>query len=176
MGTPQQRFGHYDPWAHGAPGGIVSGMTSPDPLRNAVSELVEAAHAFDRAAEARGSHRAAPDALASLQEALQTLGAGWYRLAADAGASRPAGDLSREREVSLIAALHDVAAAFTRGARACREGRSTVAPIIARRMPSEPGGDGRGDAEPSWFASRQPPAKKHEMSSAGATSGSEESW
>jgi hypothetical protein len=149
-------------------------MTSPDPLRNAVSALVEAAQAFDRAAGTRGSHRAAPDSLASLQEALQALSAGWYRLAADAGASMSRGDLSREQEVRLIGALQDVAATFARSARACREGRSTVAPVIARRMPAEPGGDGHVDDAPSWFASRQPPSEKRDMRSTAATSGSGE--
>jgi hypothetical protein len=145
-------------------------MTSPDDLRTAVSALAEAAQAFDRAAGARGSHRAAPDSLASLQDALQALSAGWYRLAADAGASGSGGDFSREQEVRLIGALQDVAAAFARSARACREGRATVAPVIARRMHA---GDGHGDAEPSWFASRQPPAQTRDMSSTAATSGSE---
>jgi hypothetical protein len=145
-------------------------MTSPDPVRKAVSALVEAAQAFDRAAEARGSHSAAPDSLACLQEALQALSAGWYRLAADAGASMPRGDLSREQEVRLIGALHDVAASFARSARACREGRLTVTPVI-RRMPAEPGGDGHVDDEASWFASRQPPAETRDISSAAATSG-----
>ena len=149
-------------------------MTSPDPLRNAVSALVEAAQAFDRAAEARGSHRAAPDALALLQDALQALSAGWYRLAADAGVSMSRGDLSREQEVGLIGALQDVAAAFARSARACREGRSAVTPVIARRTPAEPGGDGHVDDQVSWFASRQPPGEKRDMSSAAATSGAEE--
>jgi hypothetical protein len=120
-------------------------ITSPDPLGNAVSALVDAAQAFDGAAEARGSHSAAPDSLASLQEALQALSAGCYRLAADAGASMSRDDLSREQEVRLIGALQDVAAALARSARACREGHATVAPVIARRLL----------AEPSWFSSRQ---------------------
>jgi hypothetical protein len=149
-------------------------MTSPDPLHNAVAALVEDAHAFDRAAETRGSHRAAPDSLASLQEALQALSAGWYRLAADAGASMSRGDLSREQEVRLIGAMHDVAAGFARCARACREGGSTVTPIIAGRTPADPDGDGRVDDERSWFVSRQPPAEERDMSSAAATTGSGE--
>jgi Zn-dependent peptidase ImmA (M78 family) len=60
-------------------------MTSPDPLGDPASALLEAAHAFQRAAETRGSHIAAPDSLASLQDALQILSSAWYRLAADAG-------------------------------------------------------------------------------------------
>ena len=116
-------------------------MTSQDPSRDPASALVEAAHAFHRAAETRGSHADAPEALASLQEALQVLSTAWYRLAADAvpgivdrhhgpsrqaGASPHKGGLSREQEVRLVGALHDVAAAFARCARACREGGSTV--------------------------------------------------
>ena len=104
-----------------------------------MSALVEAARAFHRAAEAPGSHRAAPEYLASQQEALRVLSAAWYRLAADAVArvESPSG-LSREQEVTLIGALHDVAAAFARCARACREGESTVAPVIARLRPADP--------------------------------------
>jgi hypothetical protein len=144
MGNAPRRFGHFAPWGTRRSRGILIGMTSPDPLRNAVSALVDAAQAFDRAAEARGSHTAAPESLAALQEAQQALSAGWYRLAAD-GASMSRGDLSREQEVRLIGALQDVAAAFARSARACREGRSAVAPVIARRLL----------AEPSWFTSRE---------------------
>jgi hypothetical protein len=111
-------------------------MTSPDPLGDPASTLLEAAHAFQRAAETRGSHIAAPDSLASLQDALQILSAAWYRIAADAGLSMSRGDLSREQEVRLVGGLHDVAAAFARCARACRESGSTVTPVIARRRPA----------------------------------------
>jgi hypothetical protein len=149
-------------------------MTPPDPLRDPASALVEAAQAFDRAAHTRGSHRAAPDSLSSLQDALQALTAAWYRLAADAGASMSRGDLSREQEVTLIGAMHDMAAAFARCARACREGHSRIAPVIAKRMPADPDGYGRVDDDRSWFASRQPTTGMRDMSSAGATSGSGE--
>jgi hypothetical protein len=125
-------------------------MTSPHPLHDPVTALIDAAEEFHRAAATRGSHRAAPDSLASLQEALQVLSAAWYRLAADAVPG--AGRLSREQEVRLIGALHDVAAAFARCARACREGRSTVTPVIARRMPE--------DGEMEWFGSRRPPKER----------------
>ena len=57
------------------------------------------------------------------------LSAAWYRLAADAV---PAEGLSREQEVRLKGALHDVAAGFARCARSCREGQSTVTPIVSR--------------------------------------------
>lgn len=110
-------------------------MTSQDPSRDPASALVEAAHAFHRAAEARGSEVNAPESLASLQEALQVLSAAWYRLA---GTSPHGGGLSREKEVRLVGALHDVAAAFARCARACREGGSTV---TAERVSGSRGGE-----------------------------------
>jgi hypothetical protein len=98
-------------------------MTSQDSSRDPASALVEAAHAFHRAAETRGSDVNAPESLESLQEALQVLSAAWYRIA---GTSQHGGGLSREQEVRRVGALHDVAAAFARCARACREGSSTV--------------------------------------------------
>lgn len=100
-------------------------MTSIDPLYDSASAIVEAAEAFHRAAEARGSHVGAPESLGNLQEALQVLSTAWYRLAADAV---PGTGLSREQEVRLMGAMHDVAAAFARCARACRDGRSAIAP------------------------------------------------
>jgi hypothetical protein len=121
-------------------------------MRDPASALVEAAQAFNRAAETRGSHMAAPDSLGALQETLQALSAGWYRMAADAGASASRGDLSREQEVRLIGAMHDVAAAFARCARACREGHSAVTPVIARLVPADPGGNRRFDGDLSWFS------------------------
>lgn len=132
-------------------------MSSSDPLSDQASALLDAAQAFGRAAETRGSHTATPESLAMLQEALQALSAGWYRLAADAGASTSRGDLSREQEVRLIGAMHDVAAAFARCARACRQGHSAVAPVIAARGPAETWPVDRGV---SWFASRRPPAER----------------
>lgn len=100
---------------------------------------------FETAAQDRGSHAAVPDALAHLEETLQLLGTAWYQLAADASSrsvepirprpsQAPAGALSREQEVRLLGTLHDVAAAFGRCARVCRDGRATVTPIIARRV------------------------------------------
>ena len=130
-------------------------MTSPDPLRDPASALVEAAQAFDLAAETRGSHRAAPESLAALQETLQVLSGAWYRMAADAGASASRGDLSREQEVRLIGAMHDVAAAFARCARACREGHSAVTPVVARLMLADSEDDRRLEDELSWFSSWQ---------------------
>jgi hypothetical protein len=149
-------------------------MTSLDPLHDPASALVEAAEDFHQASEYRGSHLAAPDSLESLQEALQVLSAAWYRLAADASAGivereRPSGaavgswphrdGLSREQEVRLLGALHDVAAAFARCARSCREGRSTITPIIARSMQAGKAGAGTPDDEVSWFASTRSPSE-----------------
>ena len=138
-------------------GTTIRAMTSLDPLHGPVAALVEAAHAFDRAAETRGSHSAAAESLASLQEALQVLSAAWYRLAADS--PRSGGGLTREQEVRLTGGLHDVAAAFARCARACRQGRSTVVPIMAR-MHGRRGVDGSPDGELSWFASNRPPTER----------------
>lgn len=148
-------------------------MTSLDPLRDPASALVDAAEDFHHAAEHRGSHLAAPASLESLQEALQVLSAAWYRVAADASASivereRPSGAAvgswphrdgpSREQEVRLMGALHDVAAALARCARSCREGGSTVTPIIARSMRTGKAGAGHPDGELSWFASTRSPS------------------
>jgi hypothetical protein len=123
------------------------GMNTAERLYDCASGLVEAARDFQAAAEQPGSHSVASDTLASLEEVLQALSAAWYRLAADAspgvverrgrrapGAQSPArvDGLSREQEVRLVGTLHDVAAAFARCARACRVGRSTIRPIIAR--------------------------------------------
>jgi hypothetical protein len=150
-------------------------MTSPDSLRDPASALVEAAKDFHQAAEHRGSHLAAPASLESLQEALQVLSAAWYRVAADASAgiverehpsgvavgSWPHGDgLSREQEVRLLGALHDVAAAFARCARSCREGRSTVTPTIAPNVRAGKAAAGQPDDEPSWFASTRSPSER----------------
>jgi hypothetical protein len=124
------------------------GMNSPSQLHDRASDIVEAAREFQAAAEEPASHAAAADSLAALEEALQALSAAWYRLAADASpgiVERPCGrgteapswprsdGLSREQEVRLMGTMHDVAAAFARCARACREARSGVTPIIAGR-------------------------------------------
>jgi hypothetical protein len=123
-------------------------MEIADRLNTRASELLEEARRFQSAAAQPGCHIDAPDALASLEEALQVLSAAWYQLAADGSPgiverrrglaseapSRPRFDgQSREQDVRLMGTLHDVAAALARCARACREGRSEVTPIIARR-------------------------------------------
>jgi hypothetical protein len=147
-------------------------MNTAERLQDCASELVDAARVFQAAAEQPGSHSAASGALTCLEEALQALSAGWYRLAADAAPgvagwrdrsgsgtqSSPTVDgLSREQEVRLVGALHDVAAAFARGARACRVGRSSVRPIIGPHVSARPAGDPSGGDGLSWFEPRQPP-------------------
>jgi hypothetical protein len=90
--------------------------------------------------------------LASSEEALRILSAGWSRLAADAAASvaegrlalvaadPPADDvISREQEVSLVAALQDVAAGLAKCARECRQARSTVGPLLEGRAQLDDG-------------------------------------
>jgi hypothetical protein len=105
-------------------------MDTSDRIDDCAAELVDAARTFQAASGRHGAHAYAPDSLASLEEALQALSGACYQLAADAS---PVYGLPRELEARLMAALHDVAAAFARCARDCRDARSTVAPIIARR-------------------------------------------
>jgi hypothetical protein len=151
------------------------GMNTTERLHECASELVEAARVFQAAAEQPGSHSAASDTLACLEEALQALSAGWYRLAADAspevvgrrdrrtsGAQSPptVDGLSREQEVRLVGTLHDVAAAFARCARACRVGRSTVRPIIGPHVTARPAGDPTDGNGLWWFESREPPPRR----------------
>jgi hypothetical protein len=132
-------------------------MNSAGQLHDRASDLVEAARGFQAAAEEPATHTAAPDSLAALEEALQVLSASWYQLAGDAspriverrcGPEAPSwprfDGLSREHEVGLVRTLHDVAAAFARCARACREARSAVTPTIAGRGAASRA-DGRGD-------------------------------
>jgi hypothetical protein len=103
-------------------------MNSMEPLHDNAAELIKAAQAFHSGASEPGVLGAAPLSLARTEEALQLLSGAWYQLAADSsGVDR----LSREREARLIATLHDVAAAFARCARSCREGRLAVTPVIA---------------------------------------------
>ena len=148
----------------------MGGMHTPSPLQQRASELVEAARTFQAAAEQPGGHPATPDLLADLEAALQVLSAAWYQLAADASteiAKRRGREsrgsswtevhgLSREQEVQLMGTLHDIAAAFASCARTCREGRSTVTPIIARRAAGRADNQSRGD-NLSWPENREPP-------------------
>jgi hypothetical protein len=175
IGRPDGAVWALSPIVHTGSGDDDGGMNTADSLHDRAFELVEAARAFHAAAEQPTSHAAAPDSLASLEEALQMLSAAWYQLAADASpgavsrrhgrdpqaGSQPQPDgLSREQEVRLLGTLHDVAAAFARCAGACREGRTTVTPIIARRMVSGRT-EGRAPGEElSWFEGRGLPTRR----------------
>jgi len=140
-------------------------MNSMDPLHDNAAELIKAAQAFHAAASQPGIHAAAPLSLARTEEALQLLSGAWYQLAADASPgiarrwrqpgtrdaeSSGLDGLSREQEVRLIATLHDVAAAFARCARTCREGRLAVTPVITRRLNDQSDYERRGDASLSF--------------------------
>jgi hypothetical protein len=119
-------------------------MTTSHAIDRHAAELLAAARAFQSETEQSGSHVAAPDALASLEEAFRALSTAWYQLAADAvpravdsgdwraTAKASSDSLSREAEVQLVGTLHDVAAGFARCARTCRESRRRAEPIIAR--------------------------------------------
>jgi hypothetical protein len=146
------------------------GMNTPNRLHDCTAELLEGAQAFRTAAEQPGSHAAATASLEGLEEALRLLSAAWYQLAADASpliverrlarhsnsTSGPRVDgRSREEEAHLVGSLHDIAAAFARCARSCREGRSTVAPIITQRV-------GTGRADDRRPGDRFPRFKRHE--------------
>jgi hypothetical protein len=150
------------------------GMNESDFLPNRASELVQAARGFHAAAGRPGSYAAAPDSLASLEEALQVLSAACYQLAADASPGiverrrgrfseartwPPVEGLSREQEVRLMGTLHDVGAAFARCARTCREGRTTITPMISRRISRGVDDQPRGN-ELSWFESRKQPIQR----------------
>jgi hypothetical protein len=113
-------------------------------------DLLDAVQAFREDAGQSGASETVTPALACLEETLRTLSTACYELAADAapavvnrqgrGATfDPSGRLSREQEVQLVSTLHEVAAAFARCARVCRDGRGVVAPLIAKRAAAEPG-------------------------------------
>lgn len=131
-------------------------MNSADGIAIAehAAEVRDAARRLHHEAGKPGTSFGALAVLASLEEALQLLSAGWYEVAADAGpwavqrrrrfgrsadGDPPADDaLTHEEEVHLVAALHHLAAAFARCARACREARPSVASVIERRAANGP--------------------------------------
>lgn len=133
-------------------------MNSTEAVHAESAELVKAARAFRAAASQPGAHAAAPLYLAQTEEALTLLSGAWYQLAADAvpgittrwrrrntpdmASFQPEG-LSHEQEVSLVATLHDVAAAFARCARACRDGRLVSTRVLTQREGSGNEGGGK---------------------------------
>jgi hypothetical protein len=114
-------------------GGHDHHMNPMNPLQARAAELIQAAQDFHSAADQPGIRPAVPLSLARTEEALQVLSGAWYQLAADDAEPSEIDGLSREQEVRLIATLHDVAAAFARCARACREGRLAVTPVLTTR-------------------------------------------
>ena len=128
----------------------IKHMDSTSPLDEHARKLLEVVQAFQIAAARPHSSAPAAVVLDCLDEALQALSASWCEIAADAApgivarwtghaTDEPAftaeRGLSHEQEAHLMAALHDVAAAFAVCALACREGRSTVAPLISAPAP-----------------------------------------
>ena len=100
----------------------MDAMNSAAHLDDHSSDLFNAARAFHMAAEERGSARIVPATLGNLEAALEALSTSWFQLAVDAAPSR--------EQLAHLIALHDVAVAFARCAGACRDARSTLAPLI----------------------------------------------
>lgn len=146
-GCPPGSFWVFTPMAMARPSADHAGMNSRDRIDDRASAVLSAARDLQGAAGEPGSREAAATALGHLDEALQALSASWYEVAADAvpasqqrrrpatpdsSSSRAESGLSREAELRLIGALHDVAAGFARAARVCRDARPTVAQLVER--------------------------------------------
>ena len=142
-------------------------MNSMEPLHDNAAELIKAAQAFHSAASQPGILGAAPRSLARTEEALQLLSGAWYQLAAYASprvdASSGLDDLSREQEAGLKATLHDVAAAFARCARSCREGRLAVSPVISGYADNEEIEYERSGRESVSFGEHEPQKQRARM-------------
>lgn len=106
--------------------------------------LAEAAERLSAAVEEPEGWRRAGPLLHDLERALLSLSAGWHNLAPLAAPTvaafrshAPHGvdtGLSREQEVQLMSVLHDLSTDLSAAARSCRNARSIVAPLIARRL------------------------------------------
>jgi hypothetical protein len=103
--------------------------------------LLTSARAFQLAAVEAGSSEEAPTALASLEETLRILSAGWHELAADA-ATPPPGEVLPSSQRRLVGVLQDVGAAFVRCSRVCRDAEYVVAHL------SPPASADAGEPEP----------------------------
>lgn len=101
-------------------------MSSADHIGDHAFVLLDAARSIHETAGEPGSSAEATEVLARLEAALQLLSSGWYQVAADAAPT----SVSREQEVRLKGALHDVAAACARTARVCRDARPALQPLI----------------------------------------------
>ena len=113
-------------------------------LDQPADDLLEAALALSKAADAPGASAALGVLVPRLQESLRVLSASLYTLADDAVpelAERrrrgptvragPASGLSREQEVQLVSTIHDLGAALTRCASSCDAVREIAVPLIA---------------------------------------------
>jgi len=130
---------HPDPWPRSVRDVKVQVMNSaPRLIDGHGCDLLNAARAFQTAAAEPESAEVAPAALGSLEKALQALGASLHHLAANAPPS--------PEQVVHVIALHDVAVSLDRCARACRDARSTVAPLIAKRATTNASRDGASPA------------------------------
>jgi hypothetical protein len=116
-------------------------MHSPSLVEEHADALLTSARGFQLAAVEAGSSEAAPAALASLEETLRILSAGWQHLAADAAATGPGDHLPRA-ERRLVGVLQDVGAAFVRCSRVCRDAEYVMAHL------SPPASAGAGEPEP----------------------------
>jgi hypothetical protein len=139
-------------------------MAPRDPtheMYDAACDLLEAARAIERSAGRGGVIEAIPATLGTLEETLQVLSASCYRLAGQCApdvtrrrlqgsaecaslSSQWDATFSRESEALLMSTLHDVASRVARASHACRDGRETAAPLIARRLNWEHQIDGLG--------------------------------
>lgn len=127
------------------------GMSATDQLRVQATDLAARANDLHAIHADPESWSAVPDLLADLEQILRALSASSHELAAGAApgvsklrlwlnpraptASVQAG-LSRQHEVQLISALHDVAAEFNACAKACRKAREVVGLLTACRLES----------------------------------------
>ena len=103
--------------------------------------LLTSARAFRLAAHEAGSSEATPAALASLEETLRALSAGWQHLAGDA-ATPPPGESFPPSQRRLVGVLQDVGAALLRCSRVCRDAEYVMAHL------SPPASDGADEPEP----------------------------
>jgi hypothetical protein len=136
MGADRGPIGYPPPWRETDSTTSMASMDAADHLHDQASRLLHAAREFHAAADAPGSHAAATESLRALEAAFQALSAAWYRLAAHSSSGPWVDGIPRERQVHLIATLHDVAAALARSARACRDGRSMTSLLESRSRPA----------------------------------------
>ena len=111
-------------------------MAPSSSIETHATALLTSARAFKLAAERPGSSAAAAAALASIEEAVRTVGAGWHQLAADAASPRAQEEPTVD-ERRLVGTLQDVGSAFTRCARVCRDAEYATARVSERPLTDE---------------------------------------